>query len=222
MNRRRWTNTVLVLVGVSLIIGGGFVFSRYGWGQTEARYGMMCDADEPLGANASAEVISPAVAESRARQYLERYGSEDLKIAEIMEFERNFYVQAQEKETGRYAFELLIDRRTGRVFPEPGPNMMWNTKYGRMSWLPWVRVSEEMRISPEEAINIAREYLARNGSGTTVEPRADEFYGYYTIHTMRGGTISGMLSVNGETGAVWVHTWHGGFIGMLEGDDEHD
>jgi len=29
--------------------------------------------------------------------------------------------------------ELLIDKPSGQVYPEPGPNMMWNTKYGMMS-----------------------------------------------------------------------------------------
>ena len=220
MNRRHWTTTALVFVGVSLMVGGGFMFSTYGWGQMGGSYGMACDTDELFGSSASVEGISPAVAESSASQYLERYGRGNLEIAEIMEFQRNFYVQVREKKTGRFAFEFLIDRGTGRAYPEPGPNMMWDTKYGRMSWLPWVRTSEEMRISPEEAINIAQNYLDRNSSGITVEPQADEFYGYYTIHTMRDGAITGMLSVNGEMGAVWPHTWHGEFIGMLGGNNE--
>jgi hypothetical protein len=29
--------------------------------------------------------------------------------------------------------ELLINRPGSRVYPEPGPNMMWNAKYGMMS-----------------------------------------------------------------------------------------
>jgi len=32
---------------------------------------------------------------------------------------------------GIYAFELLVNKRTGQIFPEPGPNMMWNLKEGR-------------------------------------------------------------------------------------------
>jgi hypothetical protein len=100
--------------------------------------------------------------------------------------------------------------------------MMWNTKYGRMSWLPWVHASKEMRITPDEAVRIAQDYLDRTGSGLTAGPDADTFYGYYTLHTVRDGKITGMLSVNGETGTVWPHTWHGEFIGMLEGNDEHD
>jgi hypothetical protein len=68
--------------------------------------------------------------------YLESLNDPDLAIAEIMEFERNFYVVFYERSTGVGAFEMLIDKETGRIFPEYGPNMMWNTKYGHggMGW----------------------------------------------------------------------------------------
>ena len=45
---------------------------------------------------------------------------------------------------------------------------------------------------------------------------ADTFYGYYTLHTLKSGQVEGMLSVNGYSGAVWYHSWHGAFIGMKE------
>ena len=32
----------------------------------------------------------------------------------------------------RQCLELLIDLYTGNAWPEYGPNMMWNTKYGHM------------------------------------------------------------------------------------------
>ena len=38
-------------------------------------------------------------------------------------------------------------------------------------------------------------------------------------HFLKDGQVEGMLSVNGSTGAVWYHNWHGAFIGMTE---EHD
>jgi hypothetical protein len=28
------------------------------------------------------------------------------------------------------AMELLVDKSSGAIFPEYGPNMMWNLKYG--------------------------------------------------------------------------------------------
>ena len=45
---------------------------------------------------------------------------------------------------------------------------------------------------------------------------AEAFYGYYTLHILKNGQVEGMLSVNGYTGAVWYHTWHGPFLGMKE------
>jgi hypothetical protein len=39
---------------------------------------------------------------------------------------------------------------------------------------------------------------------------------YYTLHTYTGDKVSGMLSVNGYTGKVWYHSWHGAFVDMKE------
>jgi hypothetical protein len=45
-----------------------------------------------------------------------------------------------------------------------------------------------------------------------VAEEADAFYGYYTIEVLNGDNIYSMLSVNGYTGQVWYHNWHGKFI----------
>lgn len=42
------------------------------------------------------------------------------------------------------------------------------------------------------------------------------FPGYYTLHVLGDGKVTGMLSVNAATGAVWSHWWHGRFVSMLE------
>jgi hypothetical protein len=34
------------------------------------------------------------------------------------------------------------------------------------------------------------------------------------VHFRKNGTIAGMLSVNGYSGQVWYHSWHGTFIRM--------
>ena len=69
-----------------------------------------------------------------ARQAVEQYiaglGFSNLEIAEVMEFENNFYAIVRETDTGIGAMELLVDKWTGAVGPEIGPNMMWNSKYG--------------------------------------------------------------------------------------------
>lgn len=158
-----------------------------------------------------------------AGRYIAAYGvpagSEDtLEIAEIMVFDNHYYVQARERESGRYAFEFLIDRDTGAATAEPGPNMMWNRKYGHMGGFNG-DADAVMVYSPSRAVQFAQAYLDSAMPGLEADEHADEFYGYYTIHTLRDGETVGMLSVNGYTGQVWPHTWHGQFEGMLGGDD---
>jgi hypothetical protein len=74
--------------------------------------------------------ITMARAEVISEDYLESLVPSGLVIDEIMEFEHNFYVVYSEEDTGIGAMEMLIDKTTGQLFPEYGPNMMWNLKYG--------------------------------------------------------------------------------------------
>lgn len=154
-----------------------------------------------------------------ARQAVERYltgfGLSNLEIAELMEFEYNFYAIVRERDTGIGAMELLVDKWTGAVGPEMGPNMMWNSKYGMHTRMMGGPVTNT--LSSEEALQIAQRWLDVYRPGEVVED-ADPFYGYYTIHTQKDGQIVGMLSVHGATGQVWYHTWHGRFIQMTEED----
>ncbi len=146
-----------------------------------------------------------------------------LVLGEVMQFSNNFYAQAVEAETGRSAFEILIDPVTGTVVGEPGPNMMWNLRYGMEMglgmgmWRP-AADGEEMTVSPAQAQEYAQAYLDRVLPGTQADEEADAFYGYYTLHVLRDGEIVGMLSVNGYSGQVWLHHWHGDFIGMTGHD----
>jgi cytochrome c1 len=162
-----------------------------------------------------------------AQRYVAAYGNPDpstgsgqvLRLKEVMEFTYNFYAEVEEESTGIHAFELLINRYTGAVYPEMGPNMMWNTKYSPMAGMMggwWGRPGGPMTVTPEQARQYAQQWLDSYLPGTTVGDEADAFYGYYTLHTLRNGQIAGMLSVNGYTGQVWYHTWHGNFIGMPE------
>lgn len=157
-------------------------------------------------------------AHEAVEQYLERSGLGHLRVGEVMEFSRNFYAIVEEPDTGVGAMELLVDRWSGLVGPEMGPNMMWNAKYGMMGRMMGYR-SGEMRVSPEEAMEIAQQWLDLNLPGMQTEEHADAFYGYYTLHTLQNGRIAGMLSVHGTTGQVWYHTWHGEFLGMLDADE---
>jgi hypothetical protein len=137
-----------------------------------------------------------------------------------MEFAWNFYAEVEEEDTGIHAMELLIDKYTRQVYPEMGPNMMWNIKYGMMGnryrgGLP----STNLPVTPEQAEKLAQQWLDTNLRGVSAG-EAETFYGYYTLHTLKDEQIEGMLSVNGYTGAVWYHSWHGPFLGMKEFHEE--
>jgi hypothetical protein len=77
-------------------------------------------------------------------------------------------------------------------------------------------IPAEMPVSPDEAIETAQRYLDVYLPGAQAEEEADAFYGYYTIHILRDGQTVGMLSVNGYTRQVFLHTWHGDLLEMTE------
>ncbi|MDH7486863.1 MAG: hypothetical protein QHJ81_11370 [Anaerolineae bacterium] len=165
--------------------------------------------------------ISMDQATEAVQRYLTAYGNPDLVLTEVMQFSNHFYAEVEEESTGSHAFELLVNRYTGAVYPEPGPNMMWNLKYGHMGGMmgsQWGWPSGPMPVTPEQARSYARQWLDVNLPGTTVADEADAFYGYYTLHVLTDGKVTGMLSVNGYSGQVWYHTWHGDFVGMREYD----
>ena len=76
--------------------------------------------------------LNITIAKTIAQKYVTSISNPDLTVKQIEEYTNNFYVQINEKSTGKGAFELLVDKTSGSIFPEMGPNMMWNTKYGMM------------------------------------------------------------------------------------------
>jgi hypothetical protein len=149
-----------------------------------------------------------------AEGYLASLGNPDLAVEEIEEYTLNFYVLYYERSTGMGAFEMLIDKYTGNIYPEPGPNMMWNTKYGAMGRY-WAASSADMPITRDQAVKIAQNYLDLYLPGATVED-VHALYGYYTVMIALNGQTYGMLSVNGYSGQIWYHTWHGLFVQEIE------
>lgn len=148
----------------------------------------------------------------QARTLAADYGaaiSSDLSVAEVMEFENNFYAVLRETSTGRGAMEVLIDPYAGTIGPEPGPNMMWNDKYGHMSF----GAGKANPLTMDQARGFAQQALQAQLPGSTVHEDGTSFYGYYTFDfDGADGKIAGMLSVEATSGAVWLHTWHGGFV----------
>jgi len=166
--------------------------------------------------NASPLEINTAV--TIAQNYVASTGNTNLAVSQVEEYTLNFYVMVKEKDTGIGAFELLIDRYTGAISAEVGPNMMWNTKYGMHSGMMGGFTgtpTTPATVTDEQAKANAQQYLNTYYPGTTAGD-AQQFYGYYHVEVLSSGTIYGMLSVNGYTGQVWYHTWHGVFVQEIE------
>lgn len=178
----------------------------------------------------NAQPITFDKAVEAAQQYLKSYHNADpstdsgqaLVLAEVMEFDNNFYALVSEKSTGAGAFELLVNRYTGIVTPEPGPNMMWNTKYGHMAGPSGMmggmmggqgsQQTDPMTVTVAQARTTAQQWLDANQPGAQLADDEMQFPGYYTLDFLKDGKVAGMLSVNGYTGQVWRHTWHGNFV----------
>lgn len=168
-------------------------------------------------------------AKSLLEQYMAGLKDSNLELAEMMEFSNHFYAELRENDTGMYGMELIVDKATGRIYPEMGPNMMWNLKYSKMGGMMGgqgmmgVRNQSEQqtaeKVTPEKSLELAQKYLDRNMPGVAAaEPH--EFYGYYTLHTKKDDKIVGMLSVNSTNGSVFYHTWHGDFVQIDQTHEE--
>jgi len=106
----------------------------------------------------------------------------------------------------------MMGGSAGGMMRGSGSNGMMGGGYADPTWTPG---ATEADVSPAKAQELAQRWLDGQDSNlTTGEP--DVFPGYYTLHLLRDGKVTGMLSVNAATGAVWSHWWHGRFVSMLE------
>ncbi len=191
----------------------GRIANGLGFGGMMSRFGYA----PPVTANGTPLNITTAA--TIAQNYVASIGNPDLTVKQVEEYQANFYVQVSEKSTGNGAFELLINKYTGSIYPEMGPNMMWNTKYGMMRSGALGGVfgtpTTTTTVTATQATANAQQYLTTYLPGTTTGD-VTAFYGYYTIEVVNGTTPYGMISVNGYNGQVWFHTWHGAFIQELQ------
>jgi hypothetical protein len=137
---------------------------------------------------------------------------EALHPGEVMWFDNGFYVELKDP-AGKPATEVIVDPRTGAVTTEPGPAMMWNTRTGMHQRARGANAGATIDLT--QARSIATSWLAANKPGATVGS-IDAYPGYFTLDLRRDGAVSGMMSVNSASGAVWYHTWHGTFIVMQD------
>jgi hypothetical protein len=153
--------------------------------------------------------VSPLQSMDAAKQAFQSYvtatGNPDLALDEVMQFQWNYYAIVKEQSTGLGALELLADPRTGSVFPEMGPNMMWNTRYSPMAtlgggmmggmggmmpggmmsgtWGPTAPTTQPS-VTPDQAQQFAQQWLDQYQPGSVTE-MPDAFAGYYTVHIIK-------------------------------------
>jgi len=130
-----------------------------------------------------------------------------LHPGEVMWFDNGFYVELKDS-AQKPATEVIVDPPTGLVSTEPGPAMMWNTRFGMRGVS-----SSAGPVTSAKAREVATSWLASKQPGTTIKG-IDAYPGYFTIDLQRNGVVRGMMSVNSSTGAVWYHAWHGTFKAM--------
>ena len=242
---KRTMGLILVAVGIIGLLALP-LYTGLAW-NSPAAYSQGMPMSGMMGQWSQQQQIRPTTLEEAktiAWQYLASLRNPNMAIREIMEFRNNFYITYYEKDTGIGAFEMLIWKQaqsdgmmgggmrtsgdmtggsmmTGTIVPEPGPNMMWNTKYSMMRgmmgprWQPGA--SSQMPVSEQDAKSVAENSLSHDFPGAHVEG-ITRFYGYYTIDFEKDGRIVGMMSVNGYSGRVWYHSWHGAFIQETELD----
>ena len=193
-------------------------------------YGMMGGYRWSNGTNTNLTPLTVDQAKGAAQKYLESLNIQGLEISEVMVFDNNAYVAVKESGTGLGAFELLVDPVSQTAYPEYGPNMMWNLKYSGLNHQSMMggyggmmqgwnsqsttpgNVSADMPVTQDQAIKNAQAYLDQYQPGAFAANDPMQFYGYYTLDFSKDGKVSGMLSVNGYSGQVFLHTWHGNFI----------
>lgn len=156
-----------------------------------------------------------------AEAYVKTQGYAGLEAEEVFQFRNNYYeVEFVEEETHIHALELLVNPVTREVVPEMGPNVDWNTKYGK-------------GVAPEGAVAMplekARELVLavlENGSAfipeTVLDPHllalgreTEVFHGYYEFHILYGGEPITQINVNAYTGETFVEAFHGPIVRSL-------
>ena len=221
------TVAVLAVIAVALITASALAYnSRFLSSFGNPQNGMMGGTmpysyQQATYPNQTTSTLAPLTINQTlaiAQGYLTTLNNPDLTVGEVEEYTQNFYVSYYEKSTGMGAFEMLIDKYSRSIYPETGPNMMWNTKYGMRNGAMrrcQVTPGTPMSVTIDQAATIAQQFLNTYYLGTTVGD-VKPFYGYYHVEVLSSGNTYGMLSVNGYSGQVWYHTWHGNFLQQVE------
>ena len=195
--------------------GGGYGMRGYGPMGGMGRMGSMMGSGT-MGAGTmrvlppDARPLADEVLRGRLEAAARAFGP-DVTVRDVMPFTDHTYAQFVGPD-GTGLAEVLVDRFTGVVTPEPGPNMMWNARsgmggygtsgygmgrgvgYGTPSWGARPGAAEaryDQAEARERAVAFLTSYLpgAELHAGRT-------FPGYVTFDYGRDGSVEGMLSVH--------------------------
>jgi len=100
-----------------------------------------------------------------------------------MWFDNGFYVELKDK-TGKPATEVIVDPANGAVSIEPGPAMMWNTRFSMMG------TAGGAVVDPARARDIATAWLATNQPGASIASMEAVF----SLSEVRLGLIPSVIS----------------------------
>lgn len=239
MRKEKILWSTVLAVSVALLIGYGFWSFNYFSNINYQSYGPSYYGSNQYN---KGEKLSVDQIKTDVNDYIKGYGN-NLEISDIFVYkDTDYYASIEEKDTGKGAMELLVNPYSGQVYPEHGPNMMWNEKYstgggygmmgnGRYNMMGdpsrynyynyYDNGASNKKISSDEAVKIADQYVKdKLQNDFTVLGNGHEFYGYYTFHITKSDNIAGMLSVNYYTGDVWYHDWHGVLEQVISNDNK--
>ncbi len=205
--------------------GGGYGMMRPGLGMMG---GGMMGGGMMRVLPPNAEPLDDAELRERLEAAARTFGS-DVRVDDVMPFTDHTYAQFVDPD-GMGVAEVLVDRYSGVVTPEPGPNMMWNLRAGMgygmgpgRGFGPDGRGGQpgatDERYDQAEAREHVATFLASYLPGAEILA-GQAFPGYVTFDYGRDGRIEGMLSIHLGSGQVWPHTWHGAYRGDAGAHDD--
>jgi len=206
------------------MMGHGMMgFNNYG--SQNRRFGMMNNYDNFMNdygpgvnnQNYSLRNINMSrneVIEISQKLVSERYGDQ-FEVVEMVVYSNSpYYLVVRENNQKEAAFGLMFDPVRKVVYPEYGPNMMWNRNYGMGFMMGWNERTNRSQIDRKEALENARNFASNNG--LRVRDNGYQFSGYYSFYVENEDQPVGLISVNAYSGEVWAHNWHGNLIEIIE------
>lgn len=135
----------------------------------------------------SGAIADPAAAAAAALTAIRDRGWTWLAVDEVHIFSSFFEVETNDR-GGLKGPELYVNRSSGDVGPEMGPNTSWDTQYGSGSCA--------QRLSQQTAAAIARTAVQRSFGGALALGDAEQHHGYWEFELKRNGTVVNQINVN--------------------------